>query len=401
MNYTLFILKTALFDFSRNKGRTALTSLGILIGVLAVVLLLAFGLGLKKFIEDQFESLGTNNLRIVPGRPFQGGGFRGPAGLGIIRFDEKDIAKLKKIAEIQYIVPIFSKSTEVSAAGEKKFSDFYATAPDIFAALNLEIGQGRLFTRSDLDKRAKIAVVGSKTAKDLFGDPENAIGKIIKFEGQSFRVIGVLKSKGVGGFGGPDIDAFIYIPYKTGFIFNPDKKFLAVIASIGDKNKISEAKAKIVSTLSKRYKADDFSVLEPTEILAAIGSIFGVMNAILVSIAAISLLVGGIGIMNIMYVTVTERIKEIGIRRAIGARKMDILLLFLFESVILSLFGGLVGLSLAYLIVLLIQKVFPAYINIQTVALALGVSSGIGIIFGVFPAKKAADLSPIEAIRYE
>lgn len=401
MQYFIFIIKTAFFDFSRNKARTILTSLGILIGVLAVVLLLAFGLGLKKFIENQFESLGTNNLRIVPGRPFQSGGFRGPASFGTIRFDEKDIVSLKKIQEIKYIVPIFSKTVDAKYAGQTKSSDFYATTADIFNALNLDLDRGRLFTNSDVVKRNKIVVLGSKTANNLFGDAQTAVGKLIKFEGASFRVVGVLKSKGVGGFGGPDIDAFIYIPYKTGFTFNPDKKFLAIITTVRNKNEINAAKSKILSRLSKRYDIDDFSVLEPTDILNAIGSIFSVMNAILVAIAAISLVVGGIGIMNIMYVTVTERIKEIGIRRAMGARKSDILFLFLAESVILSLLGGLAGLFLAYLIVLLIQRVFPAYINIQTVLLATGVSSIIGIVFGVFPAKKAADLSPIEAIRYE
>lgn len=167
------------------------------------------------------------------------------------------------------------------------------------------------------------------------------------------------------------------------------------------KEEIPQLKQDITDTLLKRYKADDFSILEPTDILNAIGSIFTMMNTVLVAIAAISLLVGGIGIMNIMYVTVTERIKEIGIRRAIGATRRDILYQFLIESVILSLFGGLSGLLLAYAIVLLIQRVFPAYINVETILLSLGVSSFIGILFGVFPAKKAADLSPIEAIRYE
>ena len=164
---------------------------------------------------------------------------------------------------------------------------------------------------------------------------------------------------------------------------------------------MSEAKLAVTQALLKRYKADDFSVLEQTEILGAISSIFTILNTVLIAIAAISLVVGGIGIMNIMYVTVTERIKEIEVRRALGARRNDILFQFLIESVILSLFGGLLGLLLAGLIVFFIQRFFPAYINLESVLLALGVSSGIGIVFGVFPAKKAAELSPIEAIRYE
>ena len=157
----------------------------------------------------------------------------------------------------------------------------------------------------------------------------------------------------------------------------------------------------IKSQLLKRYKEDDFSVIQQAELLVAISSIFSIINTVLVAIAAISLIVGGIGIMNIMYVTVTERIKEIGIRRSIGARKSDILMQFLIESVLLSVFGGALGLILAFIVVILIQRFFPAYIDAGSVALALGVSSAIGIIFGVFPAKKAADLSPIDAIRYE
>ncbi|NTU74366.1 FtsX-like permease family protein, partial [Candidatus Roizmanbacteria bacterium] len=164
---------------------------------------------------------------------------------------------------------------------------------------------------------------------------------------------------------------------------------------------LATAKTEITNILLKRYKADDFSLIEQTEILNAVSSIFSILNTVLIAIAAISLVVGGIGIMNIMYVTVSERIREIGIRRALGARRFDILAQFMIESVILSLFGGVLGLVFSYLIVLLIQSVFPAYIDLQSVILALGVSSIIGVVFGVLPAKKASDLSPMEAIRYE
>jgi len=402
MNYVVFIIKSAFFDFARSKVKTLLTSLGILIGVLSVVLLIAFGLGLKKYIQNQFDSLGANNLRLVPGKIINsGGGFRaGPGSLGGISFDEKDLISLSRIPDLELVVPVFSRSQNVASDADTEFTDIYHTTADVFPALNLSAEYGSVFTKEDVDKRSKVVVIGPKLAEKLFSTAGNALGKTIKVEKIAFRVVGILGAKG-GGFGGPDLDSFVYLPYKTGYVFNSDKKFVAMILKAKVDADLTQVKQEITSTLVKRYKEDQFSVVEGTEILNAISSIFNILNTVLVAIAAISLVVGGIGIMNIMYVTVTERTREIGIRRAIGARKFDILAHFLVESVILALFGGIMGLILAYLIVFAIQSLFPAYINIQSVLLALGVSSFIGILFGVFPARRAANLSPIDAIRYE
>ncbi len=394
-------IKTAIFDFSRNKGRTFLTSLGILIGVLSVLLLVSFGLGLQKYINQTFQSLAPNLLRVIPGKIVSGGNFRaGPGSIGGIRFDEKDIARLDKIKSLEYVLPWVSKTVTVSGGGNSQVYDFVASAEKMFDAINLEAEFGQLFTKADVNKRAKVAVIGPKIATKLFGSPKNALGNKIKIEDQNFKIIGIAKSKGGGSFGA-DFDSYLYLPYKTAFVFDPDKKFPAIVTKVKDGESTSLAKGEIEKELLKRYNEDDFSVVEQTELLSAITSIFSMVNTVLVAIAAISLLVGGIGIMNIMYVTVTERIKEIGIRRALGARKSDILYQFLIESIILSLAGGLGGLILAFIIVFFIQSVFPAYINVQTIALALGVSTAIGVVFGVFPAKKAADLTPVEAIRYE
>ncbi len=402
MNYFLFIFKSSLEDFARNKGRAFLTSLGILIGVMSVVLLMAFGLGLRKYINDQFESLGTNLLRIVPGQVLKNGSFNNnPGAMGSIQFDEKDISKLRRVKGLTIVAPIFTKSSTVDAGKNTESGSIYASTADVFKALNLKAEYGVEYTKTDVDKRSKVVVIGPKIAKNLFDDASSAVGRSVKIQGSSFKVIGVLGSKGGGGFGGPDLDSFIYMPYKTAYIFNTEKKFQAVIVKGTSGYDLKTLKEDINIQLLKRYKEDDFSVIEQTEILNAIGSIFGILNTVLVAIAAVSLVVGGIGIMNIMYVTVTERIKEIGIRRAIGARKADILYQFLIESVILSVFGGALGLTLSFIIVFFIQSVFPAYIDLQTIGLALGVSTGIGVLFGVFPAKKAADLSPIDAIRYE
>jgi len=400
MNYFAFIVKSALFNFSRSKGRTFLTSLGILIGVMAVVLLTAFGLGLKKYINDQFQSLGTNVIRIMPGKVLSGGSFNG-SSIGSIRFDEKDVNNLKRIRNLESVAPIYTKSIAVDAGKKKEDATLYSTSAEIFNILNFNAQSGKIFDNTDVDKRNKIAVIGPKIADKLFGSGDLALGKNIKIDSQSFKVTGVLESKGGGGFGGPDLDALVFIPYKTGFVFNTDKKFFIITAKGKENISLDTVKQQIQTVLLKRYKEDEFSVLEQTEILKAVTSIFDVLNMVLVAIAAISLVVGGIGIMNIMYVTVTEKIKEIGIRRALGAKKNDILFQFLVEAVILSVFGGLLGLGLSFFIILLIQKIFPAYIDAQAVLLALGVSTLIGVVFGVFPAKQAADLSPIDAIRYE
>jgi len=401
MNHFIFVVKSAFEDFSRNKGRTFLTSLGIVIGVLSVVILIAFGLGLKKYINDQFQSLGSNIIRVVPGQILKGGSFSSTGAMSTIRFDSRDVLKLQRVKSAEYVIPVVTRSISVSMGKGVEPATLYASTADISVALNLNAHYGDIFTKSEVEKRSRIVVIGPKIAAKLFGSEEVSLGKTIKIDNQNFKVQGILEAKGGGGFGGPDLDSFIYMPHTTAQVFNPDKKFYAIIVKSNSDISIATAKEEIKTALLKRYKEDDFSVIDQAELLGAVESIFGMLNTVLVAIAAVSLVVGGIGIMNIMYVTVTERIKEIGIRRALGARASDILLQFLVESVALSILGGLMGLGLAYLIVFFIQSVFPTYIDLNSVMLALGVSTVIGVVFGVFPAKKAADLSPIDAIRNE
>jgi putative ABC transport system permease protein len=341
--------------------------------------------------------LGSNILRVIPGKF----GVGSNSSFGSIRFDERDLQRLSRIREADAVIPVYTKSVTVTGGKKSEVFELYSSSEGIFLVVNVTPMEGRLFTKEDVDKRSKVAVIGPKIAKELFGSEREGVGRSIKAGGHNFKVIGIHEPKGGGSFGGPDLDTNVYIPYKTGFVFNTDKTFAAIMVQAANENEIKIVKEKIEETLLKRYEKDDFSIVEQTEILNTISSIFGVMNSVLIAIAAISRIVGGIGIMNIMYVTVTERIKEIGIRRAIGARKKDILVQFLVTSILLSLMGGLLGLGLSFIIVFFIQRFFPAYIDVQSVVLALGVSTTIGIVFGVFPAKKAADLSPIEAIRYE
>jgi len=401
MNYIFFVIKAAVEDFKRNKTQTFLTSLGILIGVFAVVMLTALGLGLKQYINDQFTALGKNTIFVVPGKILQGGTFRAASVLGGIKFDNRDLARLKRLKEIKEISPIFSKQT--TAKSEKKSEDSTILfASEAFFDINgFKIQKGRFFDKTDIDKKAKVIVLGPKIAEKLFGTVEAALDQKVSVNNVNFIVIGITESKGGGGFGGPDYDSYMFSPYTTGFIFNPEKNYSRFAIKFDESYSVSQVKEAIKKELLKRYDEDSFSMIEPADILSAVNSIFGVLNMVLVAIASISLLVGGIGIMNIMFVTVSDKTKEIGVRRAIGARKKDILVQFIIESTILSIFGGFLGLFLAFLGTLITQRFFPAYIDVTSVILALGVSSAIGIVFGVFPAKKAADLEPVEAIRYE
>lgn len=401
------LLKSAVIDFKRSKVRTFLTSLGITIGVLSVVMLIALGIGLKNYIKQQFESLGSNILFVMPGQAFGsgGGGSGGAEGMaesfrgviGGITFDERDVSSLKRIPQLEYVVPIFYKSTIVKTQSNSKMGYIFGTNEDVFGVLNLKASEGSILTKSDIQKGSKDVVLGGAIAEKLFETPGDAIGKTIRLEDQRYRVIGVLEKKG-----DPEMDAAVYMSYKTTFgSLNPDKSFLMIYLGVASENDVPQAKQEAENALLRRYKSDEFSISEQSQILSMVNTIFGVLNSVLVAIGSISLLVGGIGIMNIMYASVTERTKEIGIRRAVGATDHDILEQFLTESVLLSVFGGVIGLLIASLIVILVHPFFPVAIDAFSIVITFVISSAIGIFFGVFPARRAAKLPPIEAIRYE
>ncbi len=396
MNNYKDIIKAAISDFKRNKIRTFLTSLGITIGVLAVVLLIALGLGIKNYIKQQFESLGANLITVLPGSGFSGGGF----GAGLIsntKFDEKDIKELEKINELKYVVPVFFKATSVEANNKKEFAYLRGVNEDFFKLRNVKVIAGRQFSSPENQSKVKVAVLGYSVAKKLFESPENALGKTVRIEKQRFKVIGVSEKKG-----NSEEDLSIVVPFRSTYgTINPDKTLWGINLGVESEKDIETAKKKTKDALLKRYDEDKFTVSEQAEILSTINQIFNVLNIVLVAIGSISLVVGGIGIMNIMYASVTERIKEIGIRRAIGATEQDILVQFMAESVLLSAFGGIAGLLIAIGIVAAVRPFFPLSINLIAVIVAVGVSSIIGVFFGVFPARRAAKLPPIEAIRYE
>ncbi len=389
------LLTSAVADFRRDKIRTALTSLGIMVGVLSVVMLIALGLGLKNYIQKQFQNLGANLILVLPGQGISGG--PGPGLVGGAEFDEKDITALRRIEGLQYVVPAVFKSVAVEAGTEEKTGYLLGVNADYFDLIGVEALSGEQFTRTEVGNRAKVAVLGYNLADQLFEDPADGVGRNIRLGGLRLKVIGVNEKTGDN-----EQDKAVVVPYTTTYgSLNPKKTFWSIYLGVPSEEAVASVKEEAEEVLLRRYDADEFEITEQAEILSTINQIFGVINLVLVAIGSISLVVGGIGIMNIMYATVTERTKEIGIRRAIGATKRDILSQFLTESVVLSALGGVVGLLLATIIVLIVRIWFPVAINFLAVVMAIGVSSAIGIFFGVFPAKKAADLSPIDAIRYE
>lgn len=396
------MLKSSFNDFKRNKVRTFLTSLGIMVGVMSVVLLIALGLGLKNYLKEQFESLGSNLIIIFPGNVFNedaggpAGGF-GPGFSGGAEFDEKDVRSLQRSADADFVVPVFFKSSALEVDKEKIIGYVQGTTEDAFDLMSIDILEGERFTKADVGKKSKVAVMGFSAAEKLFDHAESAVGEVVRVGSVRFKIIGVAEKKGDN-----EMDNSIMAPYTSTFgTLNPNKTFFTIYLGTNDEGMVETVKQNTKDTLLKRYEEDEFSVTEQSQILSTVNQIFGIINAILIAIGSISLFVGGIGIMNIMYATVTERTKEIGIRRAIGATKRDILFQFLSESLILSVLGGLAGLLAATGIVLIIRIWFPASINLVAVLISFIVSSVIGITFGVFPARRAANLSPIEAIRYE
>ncbi len=399
MGYLSFILRSTFDDFKKNKLRTFLTSLGILIGVFAVILLNALGLGLKEYIKQQFESLGSNTLYLIPGNFQSSASFRSYSSLATgIRFDEEDVKTLTKIKKISFISPLLNNTAKVVGTKESKLTSFVGANAQIFSILNLQIEHGRLFDKNDVAKKNKVAVLGYKIAEKLYGSKTAALGRSLKMNNQNFKVIGVLGH--IAGVEALDDHNFlIFVPYTSLPTLNGKHEFLTIYLKAQDNQSIEEVKKEAKVLLLKKYKEKDFTILDQREILESVVAIFNILNSALIAIAAVSLIVGGVGIMNIMYVSVTEKINEIGLRRCVGATKKDILFQFLLEAVILSLAGGLIGLTLTFLVVFVIQNFFPAYINFQAVLLTLFITSGIGIFFGILPAKKAASLTPIEAIK--
>ena len=404
MNLTNTI-KIAVQAIFTNKLRSFLTTLGVVIGVASVVLLIAIGNGLQVFITGQFESLGANTINVVPGDPFgEGGGFGNRdsqlSAFSSVKIKYSDVSDIRRLGyPISKVAPLAQSSAKTSFRQEEATTTIVGTEPEYQQILNSEIDSGRFFDNQENNKKSRVAVIGPDIAEEIFGQVD-PIGKKIKVNSQTFSVIGVTKAKG-GSFGGPSFDSYVIIPLQTYFSLFDSNQILQIAIQIESAEQIDQGIEKVENLLLKRLEDDEFSVFETKQILEIINQILSTLTLGLGGIAAISLVVGGIGIMNIMLVSVTERTREIGLRKALGATPNTILTQFLVEAILLSLLGGFIGIVIAYLLSIIINNFFPAQISLDAVILAFSVSSAIGIIFGVAPARSASKLSPIEALRYE
>jgi len=397
--------KYTLKTLNKNKARSLLTALGIIIGVWAVIVLIAIGNGLRVYINNQFESLGSNSIYVMPLNQAQlkgqAGGF---AGNFSTSFNLDDAQKIEKLDSVRLAVPANTISAMVAHGKEEWFAEVVGSTHRFSEANNIKTVAGKFFSSAEEKRGKSVAVIGATVKKELFGDDtpnESVIDKKIKIDKKIFKIIGVLEEKGGGSLGSNQIDNHVVIPYKNLWRITDKKEFTLIIAVAASKDQIEQAKADIKKVMAKSYDEDDFSVIDQSELLGTINKILGVFTLGLSGIAAISLIVGGVGIMNVMLVSVRERTKEVGLRKAVGATNGNILFQFLCESVILSLFGGIIGLILAIITTLIINKFFPATIAVWSIGLALLVSIGVGVIFGITPARKASKLAPVEALRYE
>lgn len=401
------LLKIALRALTNNKLRAFLTMLGIIIGVASVITMLAIGQGSKRSIQAQISEMGSNMIMIHPGGEMRGGVRQDPSEMQTLKLENYQTLS-EECTYLSAISPQVSSSGQLIHGANNYPSSVSGVSIDYLKIRQLTVEQGDMFTEADIKTSAKVCVIGKTIVDNLFPDGESPIGKIIRFNKIPFRVVGVLKSKGYNSMG-MDQDDIVLAPYTTVM-----KRLLAVtylegiFASALTEDMTDYATDEISRILRREHKLkatddDDFSIRSQQELSSMLSSTTGLMTTLLACIAGISLVVGGIGIMNIMYVSVTERTREIGLRMSVGARGFDILSQFLIEAVLISITGGLIGVLIGCGACWIVKVVvhWPVYIQLWSVFLSFAVCTLTGIFFGWYPAKKAACLDPIEAIRYE
>jgi putative ABC transport system permease protein len=391
-----------------NKLRTGLAILGIVIGIGSVIALVSMGEASKLAVQSQIQSIGSNLLTVTPGSQ-SSGGVRGAQG-GATTLTNEDAEAIKNSAEItaiQNVSPEYSGRTQVIAGRNNTNSQIVGVEPAYTDVRKVEVTSGSFITAQHVTRRAKVAVLGPSVAEDLFGEGVNPIGETIKINGTSFQVIGVTEAK--GGSGPTSTDDYIFVPLTTAQKQLFGVSYLTTIALEATSEKVmTKAQNQVGYLLLDRHGISDasdadFRISSQEDLLETITSVTGTFTTLLSGVAAISLLVGGIGIMNIMLMSVTERTREIGLRKALGAKKKTIIQQFLIESIILTFTGGiagiLVGISGFYIYSQVAGSTFV--VTLESILLAFSVSVGIGILFGWYPARQAANLQPIEALKYE
>ena len=406
MNWTN-LFKIALKAISSNKFRTFLTMLGIIIGVASVITMLAIGQGSKKSIQNQISKMGSNMIMIMPGADMKGGVRQDASAMQTLKL--RDFESLKDECEyLSAISPSSTSSGQIIFGNNNYPSSARGVSQDYLKIRQLEVQDGEMFDDDDIAKSAKVCVIGKTIVDNIFTNGEDPIGKVVRFNSTPFTVIGVLKSKGYNSMGQDQDDVFL-APYTTVMKRLLSVTYLQMVfASAVTEDLTTPAITEITSILRENHKLqdnddDDFNVRSQEELSSMMTSTTNLMTILLACVAGISLVVGGIGIMNIMYVSVTERTKEIGLRMSVGARGVDILTQFLIEAIMISITGGLIGVLLgvcsSYAVNIFAK--WPIAIQPLSVILSFAVCTITGIFFGWYPAQKAANLDPIDAIRYE
>lgn len=399
----------ALESLSANKLRSGLTIIGIVIGVAAVIAIVSIGRGAEDTITGSIQGIGTNLLFV-----FRGGSDEVRNPKPITLGDAQAIGDPFQAPSVVGVAPLLRGEGLVTAGGESTLTSIQGVTPPYSTVRNVGVTEGEFITEEHILGQAQVVLIGTEVAKSLFGRTEGLVGETVRIEGRPFRIIGVLESKGASGFNNEDDR--VLVPFTTAQIYllrrsTRDRVDMLMVQAL-DADSVTQAGEEVAQILRTRHRtaigADDFTILTQQDFLDTARTITGVLTIFLGGIAAISLLVGGIGIMNIMLVSVTERTREIGLRKALGARRLDILVQFLTESSLLSMLGGLVGIGLGAAISFAVAQIAASRgtelipsIGVDTVLLATLFSTAVGLFFGLYPANRAARLEPVEALRYE
>ena len=390
--------KTSLSSLGLNKVRSFLTMLGVIIGVFSVVTLIALVKGVQNYIEDQFKLLGSSTVFVLPGKLNTGGGGGAVGGGGVVsgKFEEKHVSLIETYVRdyIDAVTPSTRTSRDIKYKTKSYFTSLLGINYKGDSIFNFDLKYGRYFTKLEEDTRARVLVIGDSVNIELFGG-QNSVGQRVKMENKSYEIIGVMNPKT------PEYDQGAIVPYTTILREFDGSRLMSMAVKAKSDQNLDTVVQQIQLALLKDLKQDQFSVLTQKDFLTSINSILGIITTALAAIAGISLLVGGIGIMNIELVSVTERTREIGLRKALGATSKNIRYQFLFEAVFISVTGGLIGLLFGWLVTFLLRSFVRAQIPAWSVFLSLGFSILVGIAFGTYPAIKASQKDPIEALRYE